>query len=79
MNDLINYLNEINEKNFLISLLYWEMDTISPKRSYEYYVEVSSKIETEVFEMETSDKYIDLLFSVEDYEKSACNSGKTRV
>jgi len=61
MNDLINYLNEINEKKFLISLLYWEMDTISPKKSYEYYVEVSSKIETEVFEMETSDKYNDLL------------------
>ncbi len=61
MKDLINYLNEINEKSFLISLLYWEMDTITPKKAYDYYVEVSSKIETQIFEMETSDKYIELL------------------
>ena len=64
MNNLINYLNEINEKRNLQNILYWELDTIIPIDSYDYYADLSSKLATEVLEMSTSDKYIELVNNV---------------
>ena len=61
MDELINYLNEINELQFLSTTLNWEMDTIVPKKSYDYFAEVSAKLDSKAFKMQTSKKYIELL------------------
>ena len=61
MKELINYINEINEKRNLRGLLNWELDTIIPKKAYDYYVDYISKLSTEILELSTSDTYINLL------------------
>ncbi len=61
MKELIDYLNLINEKHVVLSLLNWELDTIAPEKSYDYYVDLISKKSKELLEMTTSDKYIELL------------------
>lgn len=61
MEELIKYLNEINEKRTINSILSWEIDTIAPKKAQELYIEMISKISTEILEMNTSEKYISLL------------------
>ena len=63
MNEFLKYLNKIYEKESLLLLLLWEIDTKVPKDSIDYYIELSSKMETEIFEMSTSDKYVTLLES----------------
>lgn len=63
MKDLINYLNKMGDKTSLLCMLYWEMDTIVPKDSFDYYVDMASKMETEIFEMSISDEYFELLNS----------------
>ena len=72
MEELINYLNEMNNKTIMLYLLMWEMDIIVPKDSFDKYIEISSKLETEIFEMSTSSKYIDLLdnaINSDDFKK----------
>ena len=58
---LQNYLKKVDEKNYLITMLYWEMDTICPPKALDYLVEIKTKLETEVFELSTSRDYIQLL------------------
>ncbi len=72
MKEFLTYLNKIYEKESLLLLLLWEIDTKVPKNSIDYYIELSSKMETEIFEMTTSDKYISLL-------ESAINSDDFKV
>ena len=61
MEKLIKYLNEINEKRTINSILSWEVDTISPAKSIDLYIDMITKMSSEIHEMATSDKYIDLL------------------
>ena len=61
MKELLNYLNTINDKETLLLMLNWEMDTIIPKDAFDKYIDLSSKLETEVFKMITSKEYEDLL------------------
>lgn len=61
MKDFINYLNDINDKKTMLLILMWELDTKVPKESIDYYSKIYTKIEKEIFEMSTSEKYIELL------------------
>ena len=61
MKEFINYLNEINDNKSMLIMLMWEIDTKAPKDSIDYYSEVFTKLENKIFEMSTSDKYIELL------------------
>ncbi|MBO5529864.1 MAG: carboxypeptidase M32 [Bacilli bacterium] len=61
MKEFINYLNDINDKKTMLLILMWELDTKIPKDGIEYYSYLYTKLEKDIFEMSTSDKYIDLL------------------
>lgn len=61
MNKFINYLNDINDKKMIIYTLLWEIDTVIDDDYSSYNIEVASKLETEIFEMSTSNEYITLL------------------
>lgn len=58
---LINYLNEIGQLRYLVTILRWEMDTQAPKKSFDYLINVSTKYEMEIFNKLTSEDYIDLI------------------
>ena len=70
---LQNYLKKVDEKNYLITMLYWEMDTICSPKGLNYLVDVKTKLETEVFEMATSKEYLsllnDLYFDIDEFDK----------
>ncbi len=55
------YLKRIGELSYLITTLRWEMDTIAPKKSYDYLINVSTKYEMEAYDLETSEEYINLI------------------
>lgn len=61
MNNFIEYLNEINDKKMILYTLLWEIDTVIDDTYSSYNIEVASKLETEIFLMSTSSKYITLL------------------
>ena len=67
LNKLLDYLKRIGELNYLITTLRWEMDTVAPKKSFDYLINVSTKYEMESFDLVTSDEYINL---IEDLIKS---------
>lgn len=58
---LKNYLNEIGKLNYLITILRWEMDTVAPKKSFDYLIDVSTKYEMDAFNLQTSDEFIKLI------------------
>ena len=58
---LIEYLNKIGELNYLVVMLRWEMDTVAPKKSYDYLINVSTKLEMDSFKLMTSPEYIKLI------------------
>lgn len=51
---LIEYLKRIEEKSYIVNLMHWEMDTVAPKKSFDYLIEVKNKIEMEAFKLSTS-------------------------
>ncbi|MDE5888850.1 MAG: carboxypeptidase M32 [Bacilli bacterium] len=61
---LLNYLNEIESRSYIVNLMHWEMDTIAPKKSYDYLIEVKNKVEMECFKMSTSQEFKDLVNKV---------------
>ena len=61
---LKEYLNKIDKLSYLVTVLRWEMDTVAPKKSYDYLIEVSTKYEMEIFDLETSDEFINLIEAV---------------
>ena len=65
MEDLINYLNRIGQLNYLSTILRWEMDTIVPSKSYDYLIDISTKIDLESFKLSTSDKLIELINKID--------------
>lgn len=61
---LKEYLKKIGELNYLITTLRWEMDTVAPKKSFDYLINVSTKYEMESFDLVTSEEYIKLIENV---------------
>lgn len=64
MDNLLKYLERIDKINYIINILRWEMDTIAPKKSFDYLIDVSTKYELEVFDLVTSSEYIKLIDAV---------------
>ena len=58
---LQDYLKKVEYLNYTVSMLRWEMDTIAPKKSFDYLIDVSTKYETDTFKLTTSDEYISLI------------------
>ena len=63
MNNLKEILDKIGMYKYTTAILRWEMDTIAPKSSYNYLIDVSSNYELEAFKLLTSDDYINALNS----------------
>lgn len=61
---LNEYLKQVEFYGYATSMLRWEMDTVAPKKSFDYLIEVSAKFELEVFKLTTSDEYINLIEEV---------------
>ena len=61
LNRLLEYLKRIGEANYLVTALRWEMDTVAPKKSFDYLINVSTKFEMESFDLVTSEEYISLI------------------
>ena len=59
--NLLKYLDKIGNINYLICMLRWEMDTTAPKTSFDYLIDNMTKLSEELFELETSDEYINLI------------------
>lgn len=66
---LQEYLKKIGELNYLATILRWEMDTVAPKLSYDYLIDLNSKIELEAFSMQTSDEFIKLIDNLIDSDE----------
>ena len=64
LNELKELLSEIGNYRYITTILRWEMDTIAPKSSHDYLIDVSTNCELEAFKLFTSDKYISLLNEV---------------
>ena len=58
LEELKKYLDSIAQFNYTCAILRWEMDTVAPKKSYDYLINVSSNYELEAFKLSTSDEYI---------------------
>lgn len=85
MTELLEYLNKIGEITYLSEILNWEMDTISPKNSIDYLINLQTKLNLEAFKLQTNEKYINLLNNfinseefnqITDEEKTMLNSMK---
>ncbi len=54
-------LDKIGGYRYLSSMLRFEMDTVAPKMSFDYLIDVSSNCEVEAFKLSTSREYITML------------------
>lgn len=66
LDTLLNYLKEIEEKSYIVNLMHWEMDTVAPKKSFDYLIDVKNKVEMEAFKMSTSEELKKLVRDVLD-------------
>lgn len=62
--NLKNILDKIGGYRYLSSMLRFEMDTVAPKKSFDYLIDVSSNCEVEAFKLSTSREYISILNDV---------------
>ena len=72
LQELKDYLEQMNIYGRAAELLFWDMRTIMPKNGFERHAQASTFFSTEVFKMSTSDKLekiIDELMKPEEYEK----------
>ena len=65
MKELNDYLNRIGDLNYLSTILRWEMDTIAPDKSFDYLIDINTKIDLESFKLITSDELIKLINKVD--------------
>lgn len=66
---LEEYLRKIGQLSYMCTVLKWEMDTVAPKKSFDYLIDVSTKNEMEIFELETSDEFITLVNNLIDSDE----------
>lgn len=64
MQKLLDYQKKINDLQYLINILNWELRTISPEDSLDYLIEVKNKLEIDLFKLKTSSDYKDVLLDV---------------
>ncbi len=64
LDKLIEYLKGIDERSYIVNIMHWEMDTIAPKKSFDYLSEVKNKVEMECFKMSTSSEFKSLVSDV---------------
>lgn len=65
-NKLQDYLKQVEYLRYTVAVLRWEMDTIAPKKSYDYLIDVSTKFEMDSFKLTQSEEYIKLVDNVID-------------
>ena len=58
LDEVKQVLDSIGALRYTSSILRWEMDTVAPKKSHQYLIDVSSNYEVEAFKISTSDDYI---------------------
>lgn len=58
---LMEYQKVINDKNYTSQILNWDLKINNPKKSKEHLIDIKSKIDLEVFELQTSSEYKKLL------------------
>lgn len=64
LDELKKILDKVGYLRYTCSMLRWEMDTVAPKKSHEYLIDVSSEYELEAFKLITSDEYINKIYNV---------------
>ncbi len=63
-NKLRNYLEKIEEINYLIKVLEWEINTTLPSSSFEYATNLKNVYEEKLYELKISKEYKDILKEV---------------
>lgn len=61
MEELIKYQKRIQDLMYVLNLLNWELRVCAPKDSKEHLIDVISNYEAQVFELMTSDEYINII------------------
>ena len=72
LDNLKEYLEEMNQYEHVVSLLYWDMRTCAPKNGFEGHTNALTKFSTKQFEMATSEKLsemLDTLATPEEFEQ----------
>lgn len=69
LKELNKILDKIGSLRYTSSILRWEMDTVAPKKSFKYLIEVSSNYEVEAFKLKISQEYIDAINNVIESKK----------
>lgn len=64
MQNLKNYLEKIEEINYIIKVLEWEINTALPSSSFKYVTTLKNKYDLELYELQTSKEYKDILNEV---------------
>lgn len=72
LDELKSYLNEMNQYEHVVTLLYWDMKTNTPKLGQEAHIEALTRFSAKNFEMSTADelgKMLDGLAEEAEYEE----------
>ena len=67
--ELLKYTDKIGQITYLLTMLRWEMDTKAPVSSYEYLINTMTSLESELFNLETSEEYINLINNLINSDK----------
>lgn len=70
LDEFRDYLHDMNQYEHVTTLLYWDMETNTPKLGQEAHIEALTKFSTMAFEMSTADKLgemLDELAQAEEY------------
>lgn len=66
------YLEKLSYHTHVISQMYWDMQTATPKKGYGYKVDAVTYFSTEAFKLETSEEYgklLEAMASPEEYDR----------
>ena len=66
---LLKYLKEIDDRSYIVNILHWELDTIAPKKSFDYLIDIKNRVEMEAFKLSKSKKLKRLLQDVLDSDE----------
>ena len=69
---LKDYLKKIEEINYIIKMLEWEIDTMVPSSSFKFTSNIKSKYDLKLYELKTSKEYkilLDNAIGSKDYTK----------
>ena len=66
---LLEYLKQIEFLSYIVAMMRWEMDTVAPKKSFDYLINASTKYEMESFRLSQNNEYITLIENVINSEE----------